>query len=118
MNPNESKDKFKILVYIKEFIIDLENIIQVMPKKDMFTRNMIYQDALDILELVNKANYEKRIDIKKNYQIEALAKINKIDFYLERAYKLEYLSEKQIRKASKRLDQLNRMIYAWCNNEK
>ena len=84
----------------------------------MFSKNMVYQDALDILELVTKANYENRIDYKKTFQIEALSKINKIDFYLERAYKFRYISERQCINAISDLEKINKMIYAWCKNEK
>lgn len=109
-------EKFLIVKTIKSFILDLENLLKTFPKRDMYTKNMVYKDALDILELINRANYEGRKEIKLNYQIEALAKINKVDFYLERAYKLNYLSEKQCLKASKKLGNLNKMIYAWCKN--
>lgn len=109
-------EKFLIVKTIKSFILDLENLLKTFPKRDMYTKNMVYKDALDILELINKANYESRKEIKLNYQIEALAKINKVDFYLERAYKLNYLSEKQVLKASKKLGDLNKMIYTWCKN--
>ena len=89
-----NNDKFLIIKNIKIFILSLEKLLITFPKKDMFSKNMVYQDALDILELVTKANYENRIDYKKTFQIEALSKINKIDFYLERAYKFRYISVK------------------------
>ena len=109
-------EKFLIVKTVKSFILDLENLLQTFPKKDMYTKNMVYRDALAVLELINKANYEARKEIKLTYQIEALAKINKIDFYLERAYRLRYISEKQCMNASAKLGRLNKMIYAWCSN--
>ncbi len=113
-----NNDKFLIIKNIKIFILSLEKLLITFPKKDMFSKNMVYQDALDILELVTKANYENRIDYKKTYQIEALSKINKIDFYLERAYKLRYISERQCINAISDLEKINKMIYTWCKNEK
>ena len=109
-------EKFLIVKTVKSFILDLENLLITFPKKDMYTKNMVYRDALDILELINKANYEVRKEIKLSFQIEALAKVNKIDFYLERAYKLKYISERQCLHASSKLSKLSKMIYAWCNN--
>ena len=103
-----NNDKFLIIKNIKIFILSLEKLLITFPKKDMFSKNMVYQDALDILELVTKANYENRIDYKKTFQIEALSKINKIDFYLER----------QCINAISDLEKINKMIYAWCKNEK
>ncbi len=113
----ETSNKFLILENIKKFILGLEKIIITFPKKDIINRNMIYNDSLKVLELVIKANYEKDYQTKHNYQIAALAKINKIDFYLERAYKLKYLSEKQCLSKSKELMAIHKMIYSWWSNE-
>jgi len=112
------EDKFLILKSIKSFILNLENIIINFPKKDLFVKDAIYNDALELLELICKANYESNLEIKKKYQIDALAKINKIDFYLERAYKLRYISEKQAIRLSGDLLKINKMLYAWCRNGK
>lgn len=90
-----NNEKFLIIKNIKSFILGLEKILLTFPKKDLISRSLVYNDSLELLELVVKANYENNIDLKHNYQIAALAKINKIDFYLERAYKLKYISEKQ-----------------------
>ena len=113
---DNSKERFQILRSIKEFILSLEKIVITFPKKDIINRNMIYNDSLEVLELVLKANYEKEKAIKHNYQIAALAKINKIDFYLERAYKLKYISEKQVMKKSHELKEINKMLYSWWEN--
>ena len=112
------KDNFQILKCIKEFILGLEKILLTFPKQDILTRNMVYNDSLKLLELVVKANYESDINTKHSYQIGALAKINKIDFYLERAYKLKYISEKQVNAKSRELLKINKMIYIWCKNGK
>ena len=109
-------DKFLIVKNIKSFIMGLESLLLTFPKKDILTRNMIYNDSLELLEVVLKANYEKRRDLKQNYQIEALAKVNKIDFYLERAYKLKYISEKQCINKTGELSKINKMLYGWCIN--
>lgn len=111
-----NEDKFLIIKNIKSFIMGLEPLLLTFPKKDILTRNMIYNDSLELLEIVLKANYEKRKDIKTNYQIAALAKVNKIDFYLERAYKLKYISEKQCINKCGELKKINKMLYGWCIN--
>ena len=90
-----SNEKFLIIKNIKSFILGLEKILVTFPKKDLISRSLIYNDSLELLELVVKANYENNMEFKHNYQIAALSKINKIDFYLERAFKLKYISEKQ-----------------------
>ena len=113
-----NNEKFLIIKNIKSFILGLEKILLIFPKKDLISRSLVYNDSLELLELVVKANYENNIDLKHNYQIAALAKINKIDFYLERAYKLKYISEKQCLSKTGQLLKINKMIYVWCRNEK
>ena len=112
-----SNEKFLIIKNIQKFILELETLLITFPKKDMFTKDRVYNDALELIEYVTIANYEKRIDVKTTYKIKALAKINKLDFYLERAYKLKYISEKQLINKSGELAKINRMIYAWCKND-
>ena len=54
--PQLNNDKFLIIKNIKNYIIGLESLLVTFPKKDMFSKNMVYNDALDLLELVTKAN--------------------------------------------------------------
>ncbi len=115
---NLNNDKFLILDKIKKFILSLEKVVVTFPKKDIISRNMIYNDALELLELVIKANYENDKKIKHNYQINALAKIHKIDFYLERAYHLKYISERICQNKGNELLVITKMIYKWCQNER
>ena len=88
-----NNDRFLIVKNIKSFIISLENILVTIPKKDFLSRELIYEEALMLLDSVIKANYEPDKEKKKDFQIEALAKVNMLDFCIERAYKLKYISE-------------------------
>lgn len=109
-------NKFLIINNVKKFIISIENLIVTFPKKDYLSRNLIYNESLHLLENIIKANYESNNDKKKEFQLNSMVKINLIDFYLERAYKLKYISEKQLNKKSNELLKINKMIYAWYKN--
>ena len=93
-------------------------ILLTFPKKDFLSRDLIYKEALKLLDNVVKANYEVDKEKKKDFQIEALAKVNMLDFCIERAYKLKYISEKQAMSKSSELLKINKMLYSWCKNEK
>ena len=110
-------EKFLIIKNVKKFILGLESLLVTFPKKDTFSKDRVYNDALELIEYITLANYEKRKDMKVTYQIKVLGKINKLDFYLERAYKLKYISERQLIKNVNELAKINKMIYAWCKNE-
>ena len=79
---------------------------------------MIYNDSLELLELIIKANYELALNIRRRYKIECIGKIGKIDFYLERAFHFRYISEKQLDSKAKELETISKMIYIWCRNDK
>ena len=72
---------------MKKFILGLETMLVNFPKKEYLTKDMVYKDALKVLELVYVANEIDDIVEKKKIQVEILAKINMLDFYMERAYK-------------------------------
>lgn len=110
-------ERFLIMKNVKNFILGLENLLVTFPKKDTFSKDRVYNEALELIEYITLANYEKRKDMKTTYQIMALGKINKLDFYLERAYKLKYISERQLTTKANELAKINKMIYAWCKNE-
>lgn len=110
-------ERFLIMKNVKNFILGLENLLVTFPKKDTFSKDRVYNEALELIEYITLANYEKRKDMKTTYQIMALGKINKLDFYLERAYKLKYISERQLTTKANELAKINKIIYAWCKNE-
>lgn len=110
-------ERFLIMKNVKNFILGLENLLVTFPKKDTFSKDRVYNEALELIEYITLANYEKRKDMKTTYQIMSLGKINKLDFYLERAYKLKYISERQLTTKANELAKINKMIYAWCKNE-
>ncbi len=103
---------------MKKFILGLEVILVNFPRKEFLTKDMIYKDALKILELVYIANDTSELDEKRKIQVEILGKINMLDFYLERAYKRKYINEKQCMAKSNELEQISKMTYKWIKNEK
>lgn len=111
-------EKFLIIKFMKKFILGLEVLLINFPRKEFLTKDMIYKDALKVLELVYMANDVDDNVMKKNIQIEILSKINMLDFYLERAYKKKYINEKQCMAKSNELEQITKMIYKWIKNER
>ena len=103
---------------MKKFILGLETMLVNFPKKEFLTKDMIYKDALTVLELIYVANEIVDMEKKKDIQIKILSKINMLDFYLERAYKKKYINEKQCLSKSNELEQLTKMIYKWIRNER
>lgn len=89
---------FLIVKNMKQFIMSLDDIIVNYPRKENVIKDRLFNDSLDILYLIYKANYSKD---RRNIQIEILSKISMLDFYLERSLKNKYISEKQCLKKIK-----------------
>ena len=111
-------EKFLIVKNIKKFILGLELILVNFPRKEFLTKDMIYKDALEILELVYIANDMDDLDKKRECQIKILAKLNMLDFYMERAYKRKYINEKQCLSKSNELETISKMVYKWIKSER
>lgn len=109
-------ERFNIVKNIKKFILDLEVLLVNFPRKEFLTKDMIYKDALNLLELLYIANDTSNLETKKEIQIQILAKINMLDFYLERAYKKKYINERQCLAKTNDLEQITKMVYSWIKS--
>ena len=109
---------FKILKKVKEYILFLESVLANFPKKDILSKNYIYEVGLDILYLILKANYSRDYSERKEYQKEILVLLSVLDFYIERGFNHKYLSENQLKKNSNKLIELTKMMYGWIKSER
>ena len=105
-------DKFKIVKYLKEFILYLDDYIINFPKKEFELKNRFVNDSYELLELLYLANYLD-INDRKDIQRKIISKVNIIDFYLELSYKKHIISERQLNKLSSRLLTINKLITSW-----
>ena len=114
MNYNE--EKFKLASNIKKFILDSEKLLANIPRKDFYNQDRFRNDITEILRLVYIANLTNDKEEKKRYQIDICARISMIDFYLERAYVLKYISEKQLYNYTRRLEEILKMTKGWMKS--
>ena len=110
-------NKFLIGKNIKEFIFLLDDYLLNYPKKYFELRNRLVNDSYKLLELVYLANYSSNLE-RKEFQIEALTRINLIDFYLESSFRNKIISSNQCVKLSNKLLVINKMLYKWIESEK
>lgn len=116
--PSTNNDKFLIVKSIKKFILDLDALLINFPRKDFVNKDGLYKEAIALLENVYLANNAFDKNKKLEYQVVVLSKINILDFYIERAYKMKYISEKQCLKKMYDLDLISKMVFGWIKNEK
>jgi len=109
-------EKFYIVKKTKSFIFGLEKIVSSFPNRDHVGKNKIIEDAFSLLENIYLANTLKKNEDISYYGRMIITKINMLDFYLERAYKLHYISEEQCLKLSNNLLEINKMVIIWITN--
>lgn len=113
---NFKEDKFKLVMKIKTFILESEKILENIPRYDFYNRDKFRDDITEVLHLVYLANTITNIEDKKKYQQDIFSRLSMIDFYLERAYVYEYISEKQLYNYSKKLEEIIKMTKGWMNS--
>lgn len=107
-------DKLLIITRVKKTIEYVNRTLNNFPKKDIELKRHIIDSLFLILEYCYLANnnYEK----EKSRTL-AMVKISLVDYYLKLSYKKDLISKKQYESLSKHLLEINKMIYAWKNNE-
>lgn len=111
-----SGEKLIFATKIKKFIFDSEKMIQNIPRYDFYNRDKFRNDITEILRLIYFANITEDKALKKQYQLDILARLSMIDFYLERAYVLKYISEKQLFNYTSKLEELIRITKGWIKS--
>ena len=111
-------DKFLIVKYLKIFILNLDDMIINLPRKELYMKDKLLDTSLEILYSIYEANYINDKTLKKQKQIKILSQIHLLDFYIERLYEKKYISEKICLKKSNELSKISKMVYKWINESK
>ena len=106
-------DKFKLASVVKKFIIESEDLLANIPRHDFYNRDKFKDEVSNILYLIYLANNIEDKEVRLKYQYDILARVSMIDFYLERAYVLKYISEKQLYNYIKKLEVIIKMTKGW-----
>lgn len=106
-------DRFLVVKYVKEFIYSIDSLVVNFPRKDFVIKDRIMNDSLDILEMIYIANMSD----DKNLKIKILSKLSMLDFYLERSYRNNIISEKVCKKKASELSNISKLIYGWIRSD-
>ncbi len=110
-------NEFKLLHKYKEFIKELDNLIQNIPRKDYFYKDKIRAVSNYILELILKCNYENDNFNLVFYKSNIKGNIAYLDFLLDRLYDMKYINEKNLYNITTKLIEINKMVSGWLNNK-
>lgn len=117
MNSNNNAKEFLILTKYKEFITMLDDVIENIPKKDIYYKNKLKEISINILYYINKTNNEEDYNKIDTYKVEIKSLIELIDYILERLYIKKYISKNSINKLGYKLIEINKMSSKWIENK-
>ena len=117
MNSNNNAKEFLILTKYKEFINLLDDVIENIPKKDIYYKNKLKEISINLLYYINKTNNEEDYNKINSYKVEIKSLIELIDYILERLYIKKYISKNSINKLGYKLIEINKMSSKWMENK-
>ena len=117
MNSSNNAKEFLILTKYKEFINLLDDIIENIPKKDIYYKNKLKEISINLLYYINKTNNEEDYNKINSYKVEIKSLIELIDYILERLYIKKYISKNSINKLGYKLIEINKMSSKWMENK-
>ena len=117
MNSSNNAKEFLILTKYKEFINILDDVIENIPKKDIYYKNKLKEISINLLYYINKTNNEEDCNKVINYKVEIKSLIELIDYILERLYIKKYIAKNSINKLGYKLIEINKMSSKWIENK-
>lgn len=107
------EEKFKIIQFIRDFLIRVDNELDNFPKKDIEIKNRIRNSSYDLLELSYEANTTQDVEDKKRHLLKMIAKTKVVDFLLNLSYDKQLITEKKYYKLAKRMDDIVKYTAGW-----
>lgn len=109
-------EKFKIIQFIREYLLMIDKQMDNFPKKDIELKNRIRVNSFDILELAYEANTAEDIEYKKRLLLKIIAKIKVVDFLLNLSYEKQIITEKKYYKFGNKLDDIIKYTIGWIKS--
>lgn len=110
------EEKFKIIQFIRELIVNIDSHLDNFPKKDIELKNRIRNSSYDLLELAYKANVTSNTEYKKELLEEIVAKIKIIDFLLNLCYDKQIINNKRYLKFGDKIDDILKYTLGWIKS--
>lgn len=109
------EEKFKIINFIRNFIIQTEKEMDNFPKKDIEIKNQIRNLSFELLEISYEANATMSIEQRIRLLEKAIAKVKVIDFLLNLSYDKQIISNKKYIKLGLIMDDIIKYISGWLS---
>lgn len=110
------EEKFKVIQYIRELIINIDKNLENFPKKDIELKNRIRTNSYDLLELVYEANSTREKERKLQILDKTIAKLKVIDFLINMCFDKQIINNKRYLKFGERIDDISKFTIGWIKS--
>lgn len=113
-----TEEKFKVIQFLRELILELDKDLENFPRKDIELKNRIRNSSYDILEILYEANGNIVKLRKEELLNKAIAKTKVIDFLINISYDKKLITQKKYLKIGLKLDDIIKYISGWLKSIK
>ena len=89
------EEKFKVINFIREFIVYIDKYLVNFPKKEIVLKNNLEQSMFKTIELIFTYNIQNSLRIKEKYLKDLVVELSMINYYMELCYEKKYISKHQ-----------------------
>lgn len=107
------KEKFKVINFIRELLVNIDKNLDNFPKKDIEIKNRIRNTSYDLLELVYEANSIENAKEKSELLNKSIAKVKVIDFLINLSYDKQIINNKRYLKFGESMDEIIKYLIGW-----
>lgn len=107
------EEKFKVIQFIRELILYLDEMLEGFPKKDIEISRNIKQESYDMLKLAYTANVTTDTEYRKRNLEQIIVKIKLLDFFVDLSYGKKIINQKKYSKISLKLDDIVKYTTGW-----
>ncbi len=112
------EDKFRVIQFIRDFILVIDKELENYPKKDIEIKHRIRTNTFDLLETSYEANATEEREYKVKLILKMIAKVKVIDFLVNLSYDKKLITEKKYFKLAQRLDDITKYTTGWMKKLK
>ena len=110
------EEKFKIIQYIRELILNIDNNLDNFPKKEIELKNRIRNSSYDLLEIAYEANTIREKDEKLKLLYKLIAKLKVVDFLINICYDKQIINNKRYLKFGEKIDDISKFTTGWIKS--
>lgn len=107
------EEKFKVINYIRDLLINIDKNLENFPKKDIEIKNRLRNAGFDLLEIAYEANTTENRQAKIDLINKCISKVKVIDFLINLSYDKTIINSKRYVKFGEAIDEIVKYLVGW-----